>query len=194
MPTAIDSWERALRILSDHNQALCPPPGVNSAFWVPPVRNIISPVSPETVRLLFQGWLRLHEMVITQLGGGSPLHLTSKQWRSLLEVAGWRYGEPDTPTTTGKRRSEMGQLFNQLCYSSATPGIEDISRRLVSWNGTPLVLHEEIPPHIGREIIWEILELGFRNDLVMLDSMLNDSSMNPAERRSLLNACWEGTA
>ncbi|KIK55259.1 hypothetical protein GYMLUDRAFT_175831, partial [Collybiopsis luxurians FD-317 M1] len=168
-------------VLSDYNQALHPPPGVNSAFWVPPVHNILSPVNPETVRLLFQGWLRLHEMVITQLCSGLPLCLTSKQWRSLLEVAGWRYSEPDMPMTTGKCHSDMRQLLNWHCYSSATPESEDFSLQPVSWNSKPLVLHKEIPLHIDCEVIWEILELSFWNDLVMLDSMLDNSSMNLAE-------------
>ncbi|KIK57519.1 hypothetical protein GYMLUDRAFT_172668 [Collybiopsis luxurians FD-317 M1] len=181
MPTAIDSWEKALQILSNHNQALCPPPRVNSAFWVPPVCNIISPANPEMVRLLFQSWLQLHEIILTQLGSGLPLRLTSKQWQSLLEVMGWRYGKPNIPTTTGQHHHEMHQLLNQLCISSAAHEGKDISLWLVSWNGTPLILHEDIPPQISHEIIWEILELSFHNDLVMLNSQLNNSSVELAE-------------
>ncbi|KIK50152.1 hypothetical protein GYMLUDRAFT_253224 [Collybiopsis luxurians FD-317 M1] len=138
MPTAIDSWERALRILSNHNQALHPPPGVNSAFWVPPVHNIISPVNPETV-------------------SGSPLHLTSKQWRSLLEVTGWRYGEPDTATTTGTAsdvdltKSLRGLAARNL--KDRLPYLTALHRVMRTWKGDKL-------------------------ELLMMDAIVNDESAN----------------
>ncbi|KIK50554.1 hypothetical protein GYMLUDRAFT_106377, partial [Collybiopsis luxurians FD-317 M1] len=183
----------ALRILSEHNQALRPLSGIKPGFWLPPVRNIVSPVKAETVRLLFHGWLRIREMVLTQLSNPS-LCLISKQWRGLLEVAGWRYSHADVATMTGQRHSEMRQLLRRLANISDSHDNNDISVLPVFWNGTALALDADLPIRVGQEIIWELQELGFRNDLVALDKRLDDSKMDAAQRRSLLNGCWEGTA
>ncbi|KIK50017.1 hypothetical protein GYMLUDRAFT_141656, partial [Collybiopsis luxurians FD-317 M1] len=184
--------ESALRSLSEHNQALRSPSGVNSGFRVPPVRNIISPAKSETVRLLFHGWLRVRDVILTQLNGSS-LSLTSKQWRCLLEVCGWKYNDVDPSTATGKRQMEMRVLLDRFCNTSHSNS-EDFSVRPVFWGGSSLSAATDFPTDIGREIIWELQELGFRNDLIALDKHVDESKMRPAERRALLNGCWEGTA
>ncbi|KIK65177.1 hypothetical protein GYMLUDRAFT_144470, partial [Collybiopsis luxurians FD-317 M1] len=184
--------ERALRVLSEHNQALRTPAGVDAGFRVPPIRNIISPAKAETVQLLFHGWLRIRDVILTHLYG-TPMRLTSKQWRCLLEVAGWRYGDPDIPTATGQRHTESRGILKRLYFRSDSE-TEDLSTVPISWNNRTLSKVEDLPTALGREILWELQELGFRNDLIALDTHLDRSDMNPAERRSLLNGCWEGTA
>ncbi|KIK56401.1 hypothetical protein GYMLUDRAFT_118697, partial [Collybiopsis luxurians FD-317 M1] len=183
--------EAALRSLSEHNQALRTPVGVNSGFWLPPVRNIVSPQKPETVKLLFHGWLRIREIILTQLNG-NPLQQSSKDWRCLLEVAGWRYSDVDVPTAMGKRHSYMCRLLSRLCKCSPESDSEDISLQPVVWEGTVLSTTEDFPLQFGQEILWELQELGFRNDLVTLDRHLDENGMTQVERRSLLNGCWEG--
>ncbi|KIK50854.1 hypothetical protein GYMLUDRAFT_146068, partial [Collybiopsis luxurians FD-317 M1] len=184
----LPNWSSALRILSEHNQALRPPPGVKSGYRVPPVRNIISPTKAQTVRLLFHGWLRIRKIILTQLNG-LPLCLTSKQWRCLLEIAGWRHGDADAPTLTGQCQSEMRLLLNWL-YNLRQSSAENISLQPVSWNGHPLPIDNDLSVQIGQEIIWELQEYGFRSDLVALDQRLDESNMDAAQRRSLLNGCW----
>ncbi|KIK53803.1 hypothetical protein GYMLUDRAFT_250126 [Collybiopsis luxurians FD-317 M1] len=175
MPKPLLNWASALRILSEHNQALCPPSGVKPGFQLPPIQNIISPAKAETVQLLFHSWLRIHEMILTQLNN-LTLCLLSKQWQGLLEVAGWRFGHPDVATMTDSQHQQ------------------DISVQPVSWNGVTLSLDVDLPIWVSQEIVWELQELGFQNDLIELDKQLDTSKMDATQRRSLLNACWEGMA
>ncbi|KIK51178.1 hypothetical protein GYMLUDRAFT_109643, partial [Collybiopsis luxurians FD-317 M1] len=192
MPVALPNWENAFRSLFDHKLARRPPMGLNPGYNLPPARNIVSPTKPETVRLLFHGWLRIREMILTRLNGPS-LCLASKQWRCLLEVAGWKFSHPDISTVTGRRHSEMRDLLRRLANISSS-SLEDISLRPVTWRGRSLPSAESLTVRVGQEIIWELQELGFRNDLIALDRRLDNSGMNAAERRSLINSCWEGTA
>ncbi|KIK52154.1 hypothetical protein GYMLUDRAFT_251498 [Collybiopsis luxurians FD-317 M1] len=153
MPTPLTNWESALHSLSEHNQALRSPSGVNSRFRVPPVWNIISPAKSETVRLLFHGWL---QQAMAMSSGGL--------W---LEI--------------------------QRCGSFDRDS-EDFSVRPVFWGGSSLSAATDFLTDIGREIIWELQELGFQNNLITLDKHVDESKMRPAERRALLNGCWEGMA
>ncbi|KIK53581.1 hypothetical protein GYMLUDRAFT_250286 [Collybiopsis luxurians FD-317 M1] len=114
MPVPLQNWANALRYLSNHALAWHPLAGLNPSFSLPPARNILSPTKPETVRLLFHSWLRIHELILTQLNRPSSLCLTSKQWRCLLEVAGWKYGHVDVSTVTGWRHGKMRELLRRL--------------------------------------------------------------------------------
>ncbi|KIK50263.1 hypothetical protein GYMLUDRAFT_183022 [Collybiopsis luxurians FD-317 M1] len=193
MPSPLHNWEAELQSLSDYNQALQTPTGVNSGYWLPPIQNIVSPQRPEMVKLLFHRWLQICEVILTQLNG-NPLQKSSKDWQCLLEVAGWRYSDPDILTITGQCHSQMHQLLNHLCKCSPKNDSENISLQPVSWNSAVLSTTENLPFDFGWEILWELQELGFRNDLVTLDRYLNDSHMMQAEWWSLLNACWKGTS
>jgi hypothetical protein len=192
MPLPLQNWASAFRSLFDHNLARHPPAGLNPGYSLPPVRNILSPTKPETVRLLFHGWLRIRETILTRLNGPS-MSLPSKQWRCLLEVAGWKYGHEDVATVTGRRHSDMRDLLKRFSNISSSDN-EDFSLRPVSWRGASFAPSESLTVQVGQEVIWELQELGFRNDLIALDKRLDNSGMNAAERRGLLNSCWEGTA
>ncbi|KAF9256938.1 hypothetical protein L218DRAFT_158860 [Marasmius fiardii PR-910] len=49
------------------------------------------------------------------------------------------------------------------------------------------------PPEVIWEMLWELYELNFCQDLVALDNCLDESGMNLSARCTALDACWFGS-
>ncbi|KAJ3831040.1 hypothetical protein F5878DRAFT_495093, partial [Lentinula raphanica] len=49
------------------------------------------------------------------------------------------------------------------------------------------------PKEIASQIIWELTELSFRQDLITLDRRLDTSGLSVTQRNALLDACWVGS-
>ena len=185
MPQAIQIWRDALERHAGHNQNLAAPKEVNCGFALPPADMFITTANKSTAATLFGNWLKLREIFIYRLSC-SPDRYSKKEWWVLLTLDQGEEGRSDT--RTGKRRLEMKDLLNSILKNSLIR-LEALEKAPVIWRGQT-VIGSRPPDHLAKEIIWELYELNFRQDLVNLDSQLDESNMARFERQGLLDKCW----
>ncbi|KIK56379.1 hypothetical protein GYMLUDRAFT_115562, partial [Collybiopsis luxurians FD-317 M1] len=179
--------------LSDYNQALRMPDDVDSGFWLPPARLIVSASSQDTVRRLLAGWLKICDVTLYQLESltCTPFRLTVKQWRCLLEQCAGGESSTDPNTRTGQRNIAVQKIFtDSLAKARLSLNMESIASKSPTWRSQ--ALEDIIPDAVVTEVLWELCELNFRLELVSLDSYLDCSKMDKVDRQKLLENCWAG--
>ncbi|KIK54140.1 hypothetical protein GYMLUDRAFT_102482, partial [Collybiopsis luxurians FD-317 M1] len=182
----------ALKYLAGYHSAR-PEDGGHYNFWLPPARCLLSPENDQKKGLLFVGWLRIRDLILFLLSnpGCSPLQLSNKQWRTLLNVCARSDLSQDDGTKGAARRKEVReQLEKGLEKSNVFLRVENLFTKTVSWKGT--VITGLPSAEITREILWELCELNFRNELMALDRFVDNSGMTPLQRQDMLDRCWCG--
>ncbi|KAF5314223.1 hypothetical protein D9758_019030 [Tetrapyrgos nigripes] len=187
MPQSIDNWRIALEELATHNQSLAAPEGVNRGYALPPADLFVTTGNPSTAATLFRNYLKLKDIFIYRLSYSSKRY-SKKQWRQLLTID--KEQEIRADTRTGKQRLEMQTLLKSM-VSRNTVQFDQLSSVPVTWRGETID-GIQVPPTIAKEIIWELYELNFQQDLVALDAQLDKSNMSLPERQNLLDRCWIG--
>ncbi|KAF5341449.1 hypothetical protein D9758_014733 [Tetrapyrgos nigripes] len=187
MPQSIDNWRIALEELATHNQSLAAPEGVNRGYALPPADLFVTTGNPSTAATLFRNYLKLKDIFIYRLSYSSKRY-SKKQWRQLLTID--EEQEIRSDTRTGKQRLEMQTPLKSM-VSRNTVQFDQLSSVPVTWRGETID-GIQVPPTIAKEIIWELYELNFRQDLVALDAQLDESNMSLPERQNLLGRCWIG--
>ncbi|KAK1216463.1 hypothetical protein PQX77_020905 [Marasmius sp. AFHP31] len=192
MPSSVSAWKSALEALSAHDNSVRAPDGVGGGYSLPPPRLFINPQRDETKATLICNWLKLRQVLLYRLSVESR-RLSNKEWRALLMNAG-----PGTSPSDPKRAlrfKEMGEVLQDFIVKSGLslkPDNLDAIRP--SWNGQELEEGKLPAPQIVREIMHELFELNFRQELVVLDAQLDESGMSTYDRQCLLDACWVGSA
>ncbi|KAJ3764707.1 hypothetical protein FB446DRAFT_795824 [Lentinula raphanica] len=197
MPPAISTWSRALEYHSTYNQSLRRPETVESGYFLPPPRLIDGPSNPSTRAFYYRSWLKIRPLILQSLNGSTkPVNLSAKQWRSLLDVVGGHSPNTSMITKNSILRNEMRILLETLIAGSSSHSsiLDDFTPRIEEFFGQSVDCRNEPPPQeIATQILWEILELSFRQELVALDRQLDNSGLSLAERDALLDACWVGS-
>ncbi|KAJ3778110.1 hypothetical protein FB446DRAFT_798333 [Lentinula raphanica] len=195
MPPAIPAWSRALENHSTYNQSLRRPENVESGYFLPPPRVIDGPSNPTTRAFYYRSWLKIRPFILQSLDGlTKPVNLSAKRWRCLLDVIGGHTS--NTPTSKNSiLRNEMRILLETLMGSSSHSfSFDDSTPQIEEFLGQPVDCRNDPPPQkIASQIIWEICELSFRQELLVLDRRLDNSGHSLAERDALLDACWVGS-
>ncbi|KAK1220081.1 hypothetical protein PQX77_017180 [Marasmius sp. AFHP31] len=73
---------------------------------------------------------------------------------------------------------------------SSSRNVNDSTR----WNAQDLTDGKIPDVAVVKEITWELNELNFRQELLILDSCLDDSKMSSFDCQHLLDSCWASTA
>ncbi|KAJ3736828.1 hypothetical protein DFJ43DRAFT_1149938 [Lentinula guzmanii] len=86
----------------------------------------------------------------------------------------------NSKTKAGKQHAEMKELLEKRCHGH--------------FNGR-MVLFIKAGPLLSdaREILWDLNELNFRQELLLLDRQLDRSGMLPFDRELCLEECWVGS-
>ncbi|KAK7033982.1 hypothetical protein VNI00_012609 [Paramarasmius palmivorus] len=170
MSPSIPSWKQAMAELASYNQSLEAPDTLGCGFVVPPPRALIIPQSEAKRAKYFAGWLKLREV------HGSEKEYNTQSW-------------------SGRHHSDMQALLKEVLNGSRLSlKWEGLTSAVVTWKGRELD-SESVPQNaVALEIIWELHELNFRHELILLDSLLDRSQMSRIERMEKLNACWNGSA
>ncbi|KIK61487.1 hypothetical protein GYMLUDRAFT_145857, partial [Collybiopsis luxurians FD-317 M1] len=188
------AWNTALQRFSDYNQSLRTPPDVNSGFWLPPARLVVSAFRQDTVKRLLNGWLKIRDITLYQLENFTctPFQLTVKQWRSLLELCAGGIELSSNPNTkTGRRNIEVQKILqDSLATSALSLDMGYIISKSTRWRSQELV--SAMSDRVVTEILWELCEINFRLELMCLDSYLDVSRMDKLDRQRLLENCWIG--
>ncbi|KAJ3969710.1 hypothetical protein EV361DRAFT_951219 [Lentinula raphanica] len=197
MPPAISAWARALEYHSTYNQSLRRPETLESGYFLPPPRLLDGPANPSTRAFYYRSWLKIRPFILQSLDGlTKPVNLSAKQWRCLLDVVGGHAPSTSTQTKNAILRNEMCIVVETLITQSSSHSLnlDDPTPQIEEFAGQPVDCKNEPPPKkIASQIIWEISELSFRQELVALDRQLDKSRLSLAERDALLDACWVGS-
>ncbi|KAK1224724.1 hypothetical protein PQX77_012356 [Marasmius sp. AFHP31] len=173
MPSSVSAWKSALEALSAHDNSVRTPDGVGGGYSLPPPQLFINPQRDETKATLICNWLKLRQVLLYRLSVESR-RLSNKEWRALLMDA-----SPGTSPSDPKRVlrfEEMGEVLQDFI------------------NGQELEEGKLPAPQIVREIMHELFELNFRQELVILDAQLDESGMSTYNQQCLLDVCWVGSA
>ncbi|KAJ3970823.1 hypothetical protein EV361DRAFT_992937 [Lentinula raphanica] len=170
MPPTVLVWSRALAVLSTYNQSIRRPETVDCGYFLPPPRLLDAPATPLLRTFYYRSWLKLRPIILQNLNGlAKPVNLSAKRWRSLLDVVG---GHP-----AGKPETSKNAVYTQFEFA-----------------GQQVDCSAEPPPSkVASQILWEISEISFRQELVALDRLMDNSILPLIERNALLDACWVGS-
>ncbi|THU81464.1 hypothetical protein K435DRAFT_823420 [Dendrothele bispora CBS 962.96] len=191
MPLPIDPWKVALEQLSGHNQSLRAPDGVDRGYALPPASLFVNTQNQSIAATLFRNWLKLRRVFIYRLSS-SARRFSKKQWRQMLSPDEAKEARLDT--RTGQHRLGMHNLLKEMVEeTSIRLQFNDLASAPVEWEGQKLDGCQVPAEPIAKGILWELSELNFRQDFVMLDCHVDDSGMSKDNRSLALEACWDGT-
>lgn len=196
LPDSVPAWERALTSLSHLNTSEVPEDGIHSGSFFPPPRLLVNQKQDDMKAGFICSWLKLRPLFLFAITSSpvrsannkewKPVQLTNKRWRDMLDVGqGIRMTES---MSAGKKHKEMAKLLERTISDT---GLQlDLGNLSVTWQDQTLPDRTIPTVDICRHMFWEIYELGFRQEIIMLDGQLDQSFMPPLQREDLLRACW----
>ncbi|KAG7093912.1 hypothetical protein E1B28_007548 [Marasmius oreades] len=188
MPSSIEAWKVSLEDMSGHNQSLPAPDGVSRGYALPPPDMFITTGNELTVIILFRNWLKLRKIFVYRLSSSGD-RFSKKQWRQMLTLDEGKEIRADT--RTGQQKLETQKLLQEI-MGKCVFEIKNFASALVKWRNHALDGTKMPPKEVAREILWELYELNFRQDLVALDDQLDESGMSRTDRCAVVEACWIG--
>ncbi|KAJ3738028.1 hypothetical protein EV360DRAFT_23699, partial [Lentinula raphanica] len=199
MPSAVPAWSQALALHSTFNQSLRR--SEESGYFLPPPRLLDVPENSTTRAFYYRAWLKIRPVILQYLNSSrKPKCLSAKRWRCLLDVVGGHSSEKNSEGKSGMTknsayRAEMRNHLKTLVAQNSSDSFDlnDLEPRIEEFSGQPVDCRTEPPPkEIASQIIWELTELSFRQDLITLDRRLDTSGLSVTQRNALLDACWVG--
>jgi hypothetical protein len=189
MPPAIEAWKASLEHLSGHNQSLPAPEGADRGYALPPP-DLFVHTGNETVAItLFRNWLKLRNIFIYRLSSSLD-RFSKKRWRQMLTFDDEKDIRSDT--RTGQQRLETQKVLKEIMGKSEFRP-EKFSSAPATWRGKTVDGTRLPPQNIAQEILWELYELNYRQDLVVLDDRMDESGLSTRGRSAVLEACWIGS-
>ncbi|KAJ3834206.1 hypothetical protein F5878DRAFT_495698, partial [Lentinula raphanica] len=189
----VSAWSQALALHSTFNQSLRR--SEESGYYLPPPRLLDGPENTSTRAFYYRAWLKIRPVILKNLSQ-KPKCLSAKRWRCLLDVVGGHSSEQNPGKAKNDvYRVEMRSLLNTLVAQNSPDSfsLDDLEPRIEEFHGKCVDCRNEPPPReIASQIIWELTELSFRQDLVVLDRRLDTSGLSLTQRNALLDACWSG--
>ncbi|KAI1783517.1 hypothetical protein LXA43DRAFT_903422, partial [Ganoderma leucocontextum] len=163
MPPSLPSWDGAMRAV-DRSDRAKPAPEI-WGYWIPEPALLLGPKDPARLQRYVMNWLRAQPvwLYMLQIPGSGAVKVSTQSWRNFLN------GVPDDPksfTKTGKRAYEIKQIFGRV-FSEAE--VNPSAQGKVSWHQHSLT---DVDDQMGRLIVWETFELGFRYELWAMDRFM----------------------
>ncbi|KAJ3755171.1 hypothetical protein EV360DRAFT_86147 [Lentinula raphanica] len=191
-------WSRVTSSYEKNDFSVGRPDNVDSGYFLPPPRLLDGPLSSQSRAFYYRSWLRIRPLIFLSLTGSiSPVKLSAKHWRSLLDIAG---GHPLSNVATSKdapSRGRMRTLLEDLLNQAQMRFFEfgtNVTPQIEKFNGQPIDCRNEPPPkESSSRILIEISELSFRHELIALDELMDESGLPLNERNVLRDQCWLGS-
>ncbi|KAF9258454.1 hypothetical protein L218DRAFT_838950, partial [Marasmius fiardii PR-910] len=176
----------ALEGLSGHSQALRALNSANRGYTLPPPDLFINTGNESIAITLYRNWAKLRKIFIYHLSRSANCY-SKKQWREFLMLDDEK--KVRTDTQTGQQRIETQNILKDILGTSQFC-VDTYGSAPVSYRDIELDTYQMPPQEVVREMLWELYELNFRQDLVALDNRLDESGMNLSTRSTALDACW----
>ncbi|OCH85163.1 hypothetical protein OBBRIDRAFT_740382, partial [Obba rivulosa] len=165
-PASIPAWTSALASVK------CPqvvrPPSELWGYQVPEPGILVGPADETRRKRFFLNWLRAHEAWLYMMNNPDlpKKRIGSQLWRDYLNSEGLQSLTDDKDTRVAGRKQQVIQIFGQVFEESHIKWEHDVA---VPWFNREI---RQIMEDVARQILWELYELGFRFDLLALDSYL----------------------
>ncbi|KAF7793828.1 hypothetical protein EIP86_004949 [Pleurotus ostreatoroseus] len=168
LPASILAWKEALSTVDQAKDAprLCPWP-----YWLPEAA-LITASKTDRVERYIRNWLRAREgwYLLLERGllqqEGELRPLKPSEWREYLNMAEWSTKDLESGTATASRKRRIFDIFERVFGTESA--VTDTTENLL-WFDKPW---DPNSTQQTREIMWEIIELGFRCELIQLDHHL----------------------
>ncbi|KAE9385900.1 hypothetical protein BT96DRAFT_1006616 [Gymnopus androsaceus JB14] len=177
LPIIHDSWPIRLHIWDIASQFL-PDPAL-----------FVTPNNALKVSLLM--WLHIRPALLWRLGLPNVKLFTNKQWRAMLEAADGFRTTPSQPL-----RAKMLMQLKSVLEDSRSVGIQIDADNIASvpalWNGVKVNLNasEQIDPSIVRQVIWELCEIKFCLEMLVLDRYMVPEPQGDTDEVEMLKEAW----
>ncbi|KAL0057492.1 hypothetical protein AAF712_015862 [Marasmius tenuissimus] len=183
MPPALRVWaEASRRAGAGFNPNTPPPAGRNNGYALPDPNIIASTRNEKTQAAFITTWLKLRQVLMYRLQSPTFTPLKVKEWRSVLglEIHGLKAG-----TEAAKAREEQQKML-QSCLKSGNMGgsvnLAHLDTAPVTWQGITLTPFSLPPSDVVKEVLWELFEINFRYELVVLDRFCFRTGTSIADR------------
>ncbi len=136
-------------------------------YWVPEPALLLGPKTMERSTRYLMNWLRLRPAWIYLLGrpDSGVTRVLPQWWRDVLN-GDMEDDSPKSNSARAKRLDKVKEVFGRaLDMDDFTPS----SKYGVRWFARTI---NSLTTPIARQVIWEILEMGFRHELQALDRIL----------------------
>jgi hypothetical protein len=191
LPPAIPTWRTALESV-DVNATRFVYPKVHPTdlgYVFPEPASFLSIQSLDRQKGFFQTWLRYRHALIycVSCGGFDAQPMPNTVWCTLLSHKFVARGNAAKAGTRSQKMHEMTKDFLQSCLDAEGVEIGDSDgfNAPVTWSGKTF-------KSLGREeyegIIWELVELNFRFELLALNACATIDS--PSSRQGLVSVCF----
>ncbi|PPR06179.1 hypothetical protein CVT24_000721 [Panaeolus cyanescens] len=143
---------------------------------------------------MLTNWLQIRPAWLACLGGGGR-GLKNQTWRDILSSD---VRNPPLPSTSTASKSSQRRNGALECLQK-TLGPRDIQQAQESvprWNGQTISPNELPDENVVRQVLWELYELNFHEELFALDTVIQPRSLSSNSRASydrydLLMQCFE---
>ncbi|KAG7096223.1 hypothetical protein E1B28_003676 [Marasmius oreades] len=115
-------------------------------------------------------WLKLHHILCYCLRTSSITPLGPSCWRTVLGIEKMAFKEKKV----AKQKAEVEEMLVEILKNSGNMMSVDLTRldtAKVEWNGAPIEVATSSPAKL-KEILWELFEVGFQYELLMMDCLL----------------------
>ncbi|RDB30337.1 hypothetical protein Hypma_007053 [Hypsizygus marmoreus] len=202
LPPAIPAWRDALRQVNQSKSNFVDPDTLGSDFGYafPEPASFIAYEKKERRSSTLRCWLRYRDALIYRFSfeGSQARPMSGKAWRDLLGLD-WFENAPstsqskkdDNQKTKSSSRRELLTDFLQTCLQAEGVSLDEMVRGKEAWQGKDF---ENLQDADFEEILWEMGELNFRQELLALDIRItnSDSSIDAIHRQELIAACFPG--
>ncbi|KAJ3521313.1 hypothetical protein NMY22_g12366 [Coprinellus aureogranulatus] len=193
-PSIIPSWLRAFNSIDKHLFPANLPSDRGYAFANP---SLVFDAERESVKTdMVYRWLQVRDVMIFRVGPAVPTNLrgpvSSRTWRRALQlqpsdIQAIRQNQSQSRSATEKQE---GLAFLESAIQAAGDEVDTLLLRPAMWRGTPYASPSALDETVLKEVIFELSELNFRNELLALDRhSCTLANPNSFERHELILDC-----
>ncbi|PPR04230.1 hypothetical protein CVT24_013312 [Panaeolus cyanescens] len=166
-PSAIPAWAAALQAVDQSTPPAMDPLPAYARKYCYPDPGLFANTPAQRRQQMLESWLRISDA--WRASGNSHNGMKIQQWRDVLYID---YTSPvstegESTTHTAKRRAEALKI---LLPSGTT--FREQKGVPFTWNGNRFSAGQSVPDDITREIMFDLYEQNFREDVLALDDLL----------------------
>ncbi|KAG7097777.1 hypothetical protein E1B28_005096 [Marasmius oreades] len=121
-------------------------------------------------------WLKLRHVLCYHLRTSCVTPLGPSHWRTVLGIEKMAFKQKKA----AKQKTEVEEILKNS-GNTRSVDLDRLDTAKVEWNGTPIDVATAAPATL-KEILWELFEIGFRYELLMVDRQFYGGS-KPREER-----------
>ncbi|KAJ7572823.1 hypothetical protein C8J56DRAFT_1138249 [Mycena floridula] len=180
-PLTADIWVSAVEQI---DRSRLPPAGSGIGHIFPHPALFLGVQSPEKRRNFVRNWLLFRQAFIAHVASNQYSVVNSETWRRVL---GLRHG-PSAELEQGQQRTARD--FVKACFDEAGLDFDFSSNEhSFTWRGQADYLVDLESDEMVKEIMWELFEMGFRQEFFALDRQASLNTSRPSLDFDVIRRC-----